>query len=96
MAAAADAGRAIDALTGSACAGLQAELIQRLAFRLLGRRCRRSPAFRAHLLCWICRCAVVVAEGSDCMLVTRGHRKGTAVCGAPGRCVRKGVRGKRL
>lgn len=53
-AAATAAGRAVDALTGSACAGLQAELIQRLAFRLLGRRCRRSPAFRARLLAWVC------------------------------------------
>ena len=53
-AAAAAAGRAVDVLTGSACAGLQAELIQRLAFQLLGRRCRRSPAFRARLLAWVC------------------------------------------
>lgn len=53
-AAATAAGRAVDALTRSACAGLQAELIQRLAFRLLGRRCRRSPAFRARLLAWVC------------------------------------------
>ncbi|KAK9842279.1 hypothetical protein WJX81_004398 [Elliptochloris bilobata] len=55
MAAAAAAGGAIDALTGSACTGSQTELVQRLAFQLLGRHCRRSPAFRGHLFGWICR-----------------------------------------
>lgn len=51
------AGRAIDAFTGGACAGSQTELVQRRAFQLLGRRCRASPAFHAHLLRWICQCA---------------------------------------
>jgi len=56
-AATAVAARAADALMSGACGGCQTELVQRAAFRLLGERCRGSPALRAHLCRWIYMCA---------------------------------------
>lgn len=64
------AGRAIDALTGGACAGSQTELVQRLAFQLLGRRCAASPAFHVHLLRWIYQCAAWASHPASNPMIT--------------------------